>query len=188
MDCERLFAPSTKTCCIQAPLVSLDENCKEGVTGMCGCNCIIKHILLYFSTYCPLLGIIILLVKVIFKCRSVFILLPTIQKSRLVRSPLPFPLRQRYGLPDPPLDHRDAKNVSVSICRGFHPIRWGCCTQDAVEALRGGEWRSLTFPCNGLPCAHRHVWCPHSLPYGKSSHGVSDCLLPAQHNPHWASE
>lgn len=121
MDCARVFAPSTKTCCIQVPLASSDENCKEGVMGMCGCNCIIRHILLYFSTYCPLLGIIILLVKVIFKCRYVFILPPTIPKGRLVRPPLPFPLRWRYGLPDPSLDHHMI--LWCQECRHFHLLR-----------------------------------------------------------------
>jgi len=135
---------------------------------MCGCKCIIRHILLYFSTYCPLLGIIILLVKVIFKCSYVFILPPTIQKGRLVRSPLPFPLTQRYGLPDPSLDHPDAKNVSISICWALDPIRWDCCTQDAVGGITGappgGEWHSLTFAWDGLPCAHQHLLCQDWLP------------------------
>lgn len=158
---------------------------------MCGCNCIIRHILLYFSTYCPLLGIIILLVKVILKCRYMFILPPTVQKGRLVRSPLPFPLGQRYGLPEPSLDHHGAKNVSVPTCSGFHPIRWDCCTQGAVEgtaeALTGGEWHSLTFPWGGLPYAclmssfialgKIFSWCQW-LPAGTA----------VPHSPHWASE
>lgn len=41
---------------------------------MCGCNCIIRYVLLYFSTHCPLLGIIISMLKVVFKCKYVFVL------------------------------------------------------------------------------------------------------------------
>lgn len=95
----RVFVPSTKTCCIQALLVFSDENCKEGVTGMCRCNCIIRCIVLYFSIYCPLLGIMILLLKVVFKYKYVFILHSERQADKAflvflsqtkVRPPCPF--------------------------------------------------------------------------------------------------
>lgn len=85
--------PEPKDAAFKLSLVISDENCKEWVTGMCGCNCIIRHMLLYFSTYCPLLGIIILLVKV-----KLYVHL-SIQKCRLVRSLLSFPFGQRHGFP-----------------------------------------------------------------------------------------
>lgn len=164
MDCARVFCTQPQNMLYAISDYLLRWICKDGVTRMCGCNCIIRHTVLYFSTYCPLLGIIVLLVKVIFKCRHVFILPPNIQEGRLVRSPLPFLLKYLASLIQPAMP----KDVNVSIYWGFHTIRWDCCMQDAVEstaeAPTEGQWHSLTFPWDGLPCAHQPVWWPDCCP------------------------